>query len=183
METVSAASDHRVYLGRPVVKPGKPQGNPAEWGTLSAPASSCELPLRPSFPYCSSPGEATPSENEPQIQQERKPLRPLLGAKIILYARAHGDPQGPQGPGSLLGSASLCMPALRALEGRCGLVGGAIRVCSSTNFREGKFLRPSLGNSLHPSLGNSSDPLRPAANAPGEGPPSLPTDSHPRKME
>lgn len=44
------------------------------------------------------PGEAVSSQNQPQTRQERKPLRPLFGAKIILHRRAPGDLPGHSGP-------------------------------------------------------------------------------------
>lgn len=74
----------------------------------------------------------------------------------------------------------LCLPVhflpLGALQGRCWLVEGGTWVFSGAIFRKGQLLHNSLGNYLHLSLGNSSDPLRPAANAQGQGPPSIPTN-------
>lgn len=39
--------------------------------------------------------KALTSENEPQIQQKKKPLKSLFGAKIISYTQAHRGPAEP----------------------------------------------------------------------------------------
>lgn len=86
-------------LGLLILKSGKIWGNLAELRppapALGQWAALCAISSQLLEVVASSPGKAMLSGIEPQIQQERKPLRLSIGAKINVHAHAHWEPAPP----------------------------------------------------------------------------------------